>query len=518
MKKNNQVSSKGKKRLFYILPLLLLLTLSIASAFELSDLTFIGVAEDGAISLPDITSAFMVSDGLSVITTDGTGAYIKEQSLTQAYNISTLQSSYTQYTYTDTTIDALGQYWSDDGLNLYIAEYDAKAIIWFQTAQSFNISGLSEAGRKTFAYGLEDMTLINSGTQVIWYSDATDKMYKYNLTTPYNITTADTLDSSSVAFDDDFGLGYIKGFEFVSPTQFIVSDTQTIYLFNLTSDYDITNPVLNDSLLVGYTNFKGVNSLTHNNTFSLFLTGYGSDYIVQYDANMIPQQAPNSATSINPSNTTITLNSTPQTINFNWTGGDDNNSDEVTAQVYVSRLGVKTFIGNTTTTNLNVSLGNTNFSTSNLYKVYLNLTDGTDYTISEGELFSFCVSEWTPNNTSCTSNLQTLYYTDDNSCPLLYDLPSDNGTISACDVGSSTITTIDNTENYKFYLLVGLGILFLILWFITKNSVVGFINIFYLLSLLVYFHETIGEVTLDIGLAMLSIVYIFIEFLMLKNS
>lgn len=250
---------------------------------------------------------------------------------------------------------------------------------------------------------------------------------------------------------------------------------------------NITTPATKNGGFVLNNKLYVLNSTTSINEYDFILPSF-----INYP--------PNPATNIQPSNTTITLNSTGVTFPINWSGGDDNNSDTVTTQTFIKLLGSSLFIGNTTSQTISATLNNS-LTSSSLYYVYLNLTDGVNYTISEGDYFTLCVNDWIGYNTSCVDNLQTLLYNDSNSCPLQYDIPLDNGIISACDIGSGegTSVEVELEIDYVFIILFLITLFLIITAFMTKSLTIFFLSIVFVSLLTMSFYNTYEETLIIVG-------------------
>ena len=498
--------------------LVTLLIIPLSSAYTLNDYVY-NTSETTMNSNP--TDIFITPNGTTIYEYDYIYKYIKKGVLTQSFNISTLENITTEATLTEISANGEAITFGDDGNLLYVLDLGIDSILTYELSSSYNVSTANLIDTTNVYNSLYEaqpsgLYISSDGKYLFINGRNKDRIYKFNLTSNWNIST--------YTYDSDYY--YIsqtsesKGLSFTDDGLYcFVLDNSAIYGYNMTSPYNLSSMVYDTRLNFSNTNDKK-DLFTINNY--LYVIDASNDLIMEYIApeELSTNYPPNIATSIKPSNTTITLNSTNQTININWSGGDDNNSDTVNTKVYFSLLGSKTLLGNTTTQSIIINATSNDYITSNYYKVYLNLSDDNNYTISEGETFTFCINEWDAYNTTCTNNLQTLIYNDTNNCPLTYDLPIDNGSVSACDIGSSgsinvTLESGFTTEN--ILLLVIFGVL-LLLWFITKNSIIGMINTFYAISMAVYAKSISNEGLIIVGFALIALVYGMVTYLLMKGG
>lgn len=112
---------------------------------------------------------------------------------------------------------------------------------------------------------------------------------------------------------------------------------------------------------------------------------------------------------------------------------------------------------------------------------------------------SFCINQWTPQYTTCVSDIQTKSYIDSNSCSEKYDFPNDNNTIVTCDDG--IISEAEQSQlNTMLLILIGLFIIFGIVQLLNLNMVLnlatGMLNIVLASAMFAYTSENLIPIVL----------------------
>jgi len=203
-------------------------------------------------------------------------------------------------------------------------------------------------------------------------------------------------------------------------------------------------------------------------------------------------------------NQIITLNSSGVDVFFNWT------DSKATYNVSIGKLiSIYDIVSSTEDTSVTVILSSNNL-TNGTYKAFINAYNSVGVNSSVSYTFGLCVNDWNGINTTCTSNLLTRYYVDDNNCPIEYNKPV-NETL-ACDVGSSSGTgTVIVEDNSDYLLLIMWGFLiFLSILLISQNINMGwFILPLTLISFVMFSYNDLFE---DNNLRIIILIFSMIFF------
>lgn len=109
------------------------------------------------------------------------------------------------------------------------------------------------------------------------------------------------------------------------------------------------------------------------------------------------------------------------------------------------------------------------------YKWYVVSTDNnneTNTSLSSGE-FTVCINNWVASYGVCTiNNTQLKTYNDTASCSESYDVPSDNGTLTACEYVAPPTAEVVYKQETRYLAILGIVfIVLLFLWIYTRNTI-----------------------------------------------
>jgi len=225
---------------------------------------------------------------------DGTKMYVVgfyydrvyEYSLSTPYDISTaVYNDYLDVSAQDGTPEGLA--FNNDGTKLYVVGSQNDRVYEYNLSTPYDIStavyndNLSVSSQDVAP---TDLAFNNNGTKLYIVGDGNNRIFEYTLSTPYDISTAvynDYLDVSaqdgtvqSMAFNDDGTKLYVLG-----------SDTDKLYEYNLSTPYDISTAVYNDYLDVYGTSEEAVpRGMTFNNDGTkLYIVGSGLVKVLEYE-------------------------------------------------------------------------------------------------------------------------------------------------------------------------------------------------------------------------------------------
>ncbi len=305
------------------------------------------------------------NDGSVLYVMGVTGDDINQYNLTTNYDISTASFNSIALDVSAQDTIPFGMLFNNDGSVLYVLggndndinQYNLSTNYDISTA-SFNSIALSVAGQETAP---ADMLFNNDGSVLYVMGTAGDDINQYNLTTPYDISTASfnsialsvaaqITEPFSILFNNDGSILYVTGFTVAAE----------INQYNLTTPYDISTASFNSiALNVSVQDTFPLAMLFNNDGTALYVMGLGGQDVNQYDIpnSNYSEVAANNGTIDNTNAFTITLS------NDTFTGA--NGSDFVAdAKVSIGNVPTGLTAVLTKDSNTQVSLTFTGVATS----------------------------------------------------------------------------------------------------------------------------------------------------------
>lgn len=233
------------------------------------------------------------SNGTVILGSNGTKLYYLDYDGTIIVNQYTLTTPYDVSTasYDSKTLDVSGQVtnvafmrFKPDGTTLYIADSGSDRIYQYTLSTAWDVSTGSYASKlydsTEVGTSQEGFDLSADGTK-LYIAASTEIIYQYTLSTAWDISTAsyDSI-SSSVASQ----VSTIRAIQFSSDGSKLFCADQTtdeIYMYRLTTPYDISTAIYTGVSMDTLAVFDGVNDLYIENGF-MYLSGYTTDTIYQY--------------------------------------------------------------------------------------------------------------------------------------------------------------------------------------------------------------------------------------------
>jgi len=218
-----------------------------------------------------------------------------------------------------------------------------------------------------------------------------------------------------------------------------------------------------------------------------------------------------------PCDITYSIDSASNTgIYFNWSKSTDINNDTITYRV--SRIIEGSILSNnlfnTTSTEYTYYTNSSGWYDNN-YKTLISACDDENECTTTISACSYdvCIPNWNLTPSACTDGVRMNIYTDVNSCGLYNDVPLINGTYQECK-------TKAETENQTLIAILIVFILLILLWLITRNYVIGFINLLYVglvISYIMYANIFTDNIVL-IGCVFIELIFLLIIFFQVKNK
>ena len=221
---------------------------------------------------------------------DGTKLYIcadgdkriHQYTLSTPYDIST--ATYDNYLDTSSEGSPYGMTFNDDGTKLYVAEGTNDFIRVYNLSTPYDIltatydSYFNVSAQDT---RIEDVKFNNDGTKMYVVGNGNDCIYEYNLSTPYDVSTAvyndnlyvgdEAADITGMAFNDDGTKLYISG-----------SGYEKIHEYILSTPYDVSTAVYSRSLDVSSESTDTTGVAFSSDGVKLFISDNGGDDIDEF--------------------------------------------------------------------------------------------------------------------------------------------------------------------------------------------------------------------------------------------
>ena len=224
------------------------------------------------------------NDGTKMYFCGGVPKSIFQYALSTAYDIST--ASYSSITFNLTAYDDIpsGVAFNADGTKMFISGQIGKDINEFTLSTAFNVStasfvdSFSVLAQETSP---QDLAFNTAGTTMIVLGATGDDVNEYTLSTGFDVSTASFVDSFSVSSQDTEP----KGLTF-SPdgTTMVIAGnaTDALYRYTLTTGFDVSTSSFVDSFDVsGQEATPAALSFNADGT-QMYVTGYSSDSVFQY--------------------------------------------------------------------------------------------------------------------------------------------------------------------------------------------------------------------------------------------
>lgn len=230
---------------------------------------------------------FFKSDGTEFFTIDRTQQYVFQYSLSTAYNVTTASFSYPttkkfDVSSQEATPDSVS--FKSDGTKMYIAgttgddinEYDLSTA-WDVGTASFNQS-FSVASQESNPSG---MFFKPDGTKVYICGAGSDEIQEYNLSTAWDISTASHNQSFDILTEETISSGlYFKSDGL--KVYMIGSNSDRVYEYDLSTAWDMSTASLNQSVYVAsQESFPGDVSFKDDGT-KMYILGRSQNRIIEY--------------------------------------------------------------------------------------------------------------------------------------------------------------------------------------------------------------------------------------------
>jgi hypothetical protein len=167
---------------------------TLSTAFSVSTATYSGLSFSVNTTAGTPTSLFFKPDGTSFyITNDSTTDTVQQFNLSTAWNISTA-SYVTAYTFTQDTVP-VGLVFSPDGTKMHVIGDTNNTVYQFALSTPWDLTTTATTPTYTFSVATQETSptgieFNSDGTKMYIVGLGVDAILQYNLSTPWNITTA----------------------------------------------------------------------------------------------------------------------------------------------------------------------------------------------------------------------------------------------------------------------------------------------------------------------------------------
>jgi sugar lactone lactonase YvrE len=245
---------------------------SLSTPWVVSSATFV-TAFSIAGQETDPRGIFFRADGLKMYIVGRTNDTVYQYALTRPWTISTASYESISFSVTSQDTDPRGVFFKPDGLTMYITGITNDDVYQYALSTAWNVStatftqSFSVSGQETIP---QDLSFTGDGSRMFIIGSSGDDVTVYNLTTPWDISTAATTGQFSVAGQEPNSEGiYVK------------PDGTKFYMVGTTNDtvYQYTIPSIEINL-TGTTNINGGATVAQDLTVDGRLITRGSEVLV----------------------------------------------------------------------------------------------------------------------------------------------------------------------------------------------------------------------------------------------
>jgi len=186
---------------------------------------------------------FMKEDGTRMFVLGNTNDTIYQYSLSTAYDVTTASYDSKSFSVTTQEINPLNFTMSTDGTKAYVLGNNQDKIFQYDLSTAWDISTASYSS-KSLSVASESSTtpygvwFNNNGTKVYMVSSTTDAVFQYSLSTAWDISTG-SYDSKSMSTSAEMGAPASGSFNDDGTVLFVL-DSPSVFQYNLTTAYDVS--------------------------------------------------------------------------------------------------------------------------------------------------------------------------------------------------------------------------------------------------------------------------------------
>jgi hypothetical protein len=228
------------------------------------------------------TGIFFKPDGLSMYVIGSTGDDVNEYVLSVAWDVSTAAFVRTSVLIGET--GPTGIFFKPDGLSMFVIGSTNDTVREFSLSTAWNISSITFV--RDFSVTAQDsvpqdLWFRPDGTKMYMIGSTNDRVYEYNLSTAWNISTASFLQFFSVAAQETTPTAIV--FSGDGTKMYVLGATGAdITRYSLSTPWNISTAVVFNNFYVGFQESGPSGLFINFDTDTAYVVGTGSDRVFQY--------------------------------------------------------------------------------------------------------------------------------------------------------------------------------------------------------------------------------------------
>ena len=269
----------------------LLLTGSAAEGGVLASTEYTGNSYNYSSTATSVQGIKVDNSGHSLYILSLTGNIVYQFTLSSPYNISTASYASKSFDTSSQASSARSLEFSSDGTKMYIGDQGTAAIYQYTLSTAFDVSTASYAS-KSLSISSQDSQFREArfksdGTSLYVYGDTNVRVYQYNLTTAWDISTASY---ASKFMSPSSQTGAVRSFDITEDATklfvFSYSNTQGLFQYTLSTAGDVSTATYDSVNYKGYAtevvnNAQGFD--LENDDVSLYINDGTATTIFQYN-------------------------------------------------------------------------------------------------------------------------------------------------------------------------------------------------------------------------------------------
>jgi len=256
---------------------------AILSNWDYSNLSF-------SVATQEVTpqGIFFKFDGTEMYIVGSSGDDVNQYTLSSAWNVNSATFTANSSTFTEDATPA-DLAFSSDGATLFIVGQSNVSVFQYTVATPWNITTATYA-TKSFSVSAQDATpnglaFKSDGTKMYVSGTTTDSVFQYSLSSAWDVSTAsyDSV-SFSVAAQDTTPGGL--SFNSTGTQMFVVGSTNDrVYQYNLSSAWNISTASFVGYFFVGFQEITPSGIYVADGQNKVYVVGNNSDFVYQYNTN-----------------------------------------------------------------------------------------------------------------------------------------------------------------------------------------------------------------------------------------
>ena len=225
---------------------------------------------------------FFKPDGLSMYVIGSTGDDVNEYVLSVAWDVSTAAFVRTSVLIGET--GPTGVFFKPDGLSMFVIGSTNDTVREFSLSTAWNISSITFV--RDFSVTAQDsvpqdLWFRPDGTKMYMIGSTNDRVYEYNLSTAWNISTASFLQFFSVAAQETTPTAIV--FNGDGTKMYVLGATGAdITRYSLSTPWNISTATVFNNFYIGFQESSPNGLFINFDTDTAYVVGTGSDTVFQY--------------------------------------------------------------------------------------------------------------------------------------------------------------------------------------------------------------------------------------------